>query len=108
MNTPTLTNTGPGEFTLSGDLDFATVDQIFREGERQFPAHPLVRIDMAAVGKANSAGLALLLEWVDRARRRDQRMEILHLPDSLARLAAITNLAGLLPLGADTGAPQRP
>jgi phospholipid transport system transporter-binding protein len=92
----TLTGTAPGQFRLAGDLDYASVGPLVGEGERLFAAHAAVRIDLQGVGQANSAGLALLLEWLDQARRRGQRLDLVNLPESLARIATITNLAGLL------------
>jgi phospholipid transport system transporter-binding protein len=96
-----LTATGSGQYRLTGDLDFASVVPLVLEGERVFAASPRVRIDLQGVGQANSAGLALLLEWVEQAKRRDRHLELVNLPESLARIARITNLAGLLPLGTD-------
>lgn len=101
MSAATLTATGAGRFRVAGDLDFASVGTLAGEGERLFAASPSVRIDLQGVGQANSAGLALLLEWLHQARQRDQRLELVNLPESLTRIAAITNLAGLLPLGPD-------
>jgi phospholipid transport system transporter-binding protein len=106
VSNATLTGTEAGQFHLSGDLDFTSVGPLVAEGERLFATHPTVSIDMAGVGQANSAGLALILEWLDQARRRGQRLELVHLPESLARIAAITNLTGLLPTGPD--APDQP
>jgi len=102
----TLTGTAPGQFRLSGDLDFGNVAPLVEAGERLFADHRDVRIDLSGVGQANSAGLALVLEWLDQARRRGRRLELIHLPESLTRIAAITNLTGLLPTGPD--APQQP
>ena len=96
-----LTATGPGQYRVTGDLDFTSVVPLVLEGERVFTASPRVRIDLQGVGQANSAGLALLLEWLEQAKRRDQHIELVNLPESLARIARITNLAGLLPLGTD-------
>ena len=101
MTAAALTATGPGQFGVTGDLDFNSVGTLVGEGERLFAASLAVRVDLQGVGQANSAGLALLLEWLEQAKRRDQRLELVNLPESLARIAAITNLAGLLPLGTD-------
>lgn len=107
MSRATLRGTGPGQYRVEGDLDFASVGPLAAEGQRLFAADPVVRIDLQGVGQANSAGLALLLEWLAQARRGGQRLEIANLPESLARIADITNLAGLLPLGREQ-TPQLP
>ena len=99
MSTATLNGTGPGQYRIVGDLDFNSVGTLAGEGERLFAAYPEVRVDLQDVGQANSAGLALLLQWLEQAKRRGQRLELVNLPESLARIAAITNLTGLLPLG---------
>jgi phospholipid transport system transporter-binding protein len=105
VSAATLSGRGPGQYRVGGDLDFHSVGSLLGEGERLFSAEPAVRIDLQDVRQANSAGLALLLEWLARARRRDQRLEIVNLPESLASIAAITNLAGLLPSGTEPSKP---
>lgn len=108
MSAASLTGAGHGQFRVTGDLDFASVGGLAAEGKRLFAAHPAVRIDLGGVGQANSAGLALLLEWIDQAKRRNGRLELVNLPESLTRIATITNLAGLLPLGADQASQPQP
>jgi len=79
-------------------LDFATVAPLLAEGERLLRGPGPVEIDLAGVTSANSAGLALLLEWLDLARRRQLRLHFRNLPESLVRLAELTNLGDLLPV----------
>ncbi|EXJ16373.1 hypothetical protein D779_0307 [Imhoffiella purpurea] len=55
-------------------------------------------IDLAEVDSANSAGLALLLEWLDVARARDIHLSYANVPDSLRRIAAFSNLQDVLPI----------
>ena len=54
-------------------------------------------IDLGGVTSANSAGLALLLEWLDLARSRRVDLHYLNLPESLVRIADFSNLQSLLP-----------
>jgi phospholipid transport system transporter-binding protein len=98
----TLTSLGNGRYTVTGDLDFTGVGPLVADGERLFPGPKALRIDLSGVGQANSAGLALLLEWLDQARRRGQTLRFFNLPEPLARIAAITNLTGLLPCEDET------
>jgi phospholipid transport system transporter-binding protein len=55
-------------------------------------------VDLEGVRRANSAGLALVLEWLEIARERGISLRFRNLPESLARLAAISNVTGLLPV----------
>lgn len=98
MNPPArLSAPDAGRWTLSGVLDFDTVARLAVEGEtllRTALAHGQTEIlvDLAAIERANSAGLALLLEWLDCAQASGLRLTYTHLPESLQRLAALSNL----------------
>ncbi|MCU0833251.1 MAG: STAS domain-containing protein [Chromatiaceae bacterium] len=83
---------------VRGVLDFATVGPLAAEGERLLVGPGVVEIDLSGVTSANSAGLALLLEWLDLARRRQLRLRFRNLPEPLVRLAELTNLTEVLPL----------
>lgn len=85
-------------FALEGVLDFRTVCALLRDGERMLAGEGPLAIDLAAVHEANSAGLALLLEWTDLAQRRGRPLHLYNLPESLVHLAELANLGPLLPL----------
>lgn len=97
MSEARLTPLGEGRYSLEGVLDFATVTRVAGKGIALLRRDALVDIDLAGVESANSAGLALLLEWLDVARARGARLAYRNLPDSLVRIAAVSNLATLLP-----------
>ena len=52
-----------GLYTLKGELTMATVPALFANSGPEFSGETLT-IDMNAVERTDSAGLALLLEWV--------------------------------------------
>jgi len=89
---------GEGRFALSGILDFSTVDALLPRGLALLDGAGPALLDLAGVTRANSAGLALLLEWLDQARRRGRELHVTHLPTSLADIARICNCTELLPL----------
>jgi phospholipid transport system transporter-binding protein len=98
-----LTAPDPERLLLAGVLDFDTVGRLTVEGGvllRAAAARGQERlvIDLSAVERANSAGLALLLEWLEMARARGLSLSYAHLPESLDRLAAVSNLGDLWPL----------
>ena len=51
-----------------------------------------LEISLAQVEKADSAGLALLLEWVGRARRKNVDLRYTDVPFQLQALAKLSNL----------------
>ena len=100
MSTARIEAAGPGEFRVSGVLDFASV------GRLEAAARPLLNraadavVDLGGVERANSAALALLLEWVDQARRARRRLRFRGVPAGVLEIAKVSNVADLLPLAA--------
>ena len=101
MTAASLDISGAGQWRLTGVLDFDAVPGLADKGARLIarmaPADS-VEIDLAGVESANSAGLALLLEWLDLAGQRGVHLTYRHLPESLRRIAAFSNLHDLLPI----------
>jgi phospholipid transport system transporter-binding protein len=83
---------------IEGALDFDSVVSLLAESRRRFPREQRLEIDLQGVRRANSAGLALLLEWVELAHRLGISLRFTNLPESLMRLAAVTNVSDLLPV----------
>jgi phospholipid transport system transporter-binding protein len=88
---------------LEGALDFDSVPALLREGERLISGPGSLVVDLGGVREANTAALALLLEWVDLARRRKLALRFRNLPASLVRLAELSNVSGLLKMSGDRG-----
>lgn len=86
----------PGCYRLSGCFGFATAAAALARGEREFAAHSQVELDLAGVTATDSAGLAVLLAWVDGARKRGHRLRYVQLPEQLLGIAKITETAALL------------
>lgn len=86
---------------LEGVLDFASVPALVAEGAALVRTQPELIIDLAGVESTNSAGLALLLEWLDLARAQGCALCYRHLPDALCRIAALSNALSLLPLASE-------
>ena len=93
-----LRSLGAGEARVEGALDFDTARPLFTAGEALLRRPGALCIDLGGVDSANSAGLALLLEWLDLARARRIDLRFANLPDALLRIAALSNVDGLLPL----------
>ena len=86
-----------GTVRLTGPLTFQAVPQLFREMERRLPdAPPVTTVDLAGVTSADSAGLALLLEWQSRQRQRGRVLTMRGAPGNLLRLAGLCEALELL------------
>jgi len=90
-----------GRFRLSGDLGFEAAAAILQRGRAAFAGHAAVRVDLADVSDADSAGLAVLLQWVREARREDRDLRFAQLPERLAALARISGVSEFVPVVRD-------
>lgn len=86
-------------FVVEGELNLMTVPSLLQAMRDQFPANGSeAHIDLAGVTRSDSAGLALLVEWLRLARARDVRVQFHNLPPQLQEIARISDLMPLLPL----------
>ncbi|GGY29128.1 STAS domain-containing protein [Paludibacterium paludis] len=75
-----------------GRIDMDTAAGLIAWLDDAAPQGGVVRLDMSGVSDADSAALALLLEWRRRLARRDVRLDIAGMPPGLT---ALTRLYGL-------------
>ncbi len=79
-----------GTVYLDGEMNFASTPDLYQQLEDRFMGDkPIKNIDLSGVGLADSAGLALLLEFQAMARRQGHRLRIINTPDNLLRLAKL-------------------
>ncbi len=95
----TLEDRGEGRFALSGEMSFDTADQILRDSEAPFEEHTQLEIDLSGVTLSDSAGLALLLEWVTWANHTVREVRFTGLPDRIMAIAKTTEVERLLTRG---------
>jgi phospholipid transport system transporter-binding protein len=77
---------------VSGELNFVTVVALWRESIAKLSAYTTLVFDMAKVTDCNSAGLALMLEWLKYARQANKKITFNNIP---ANLASIIKVAGI-------------
>lgn len=85
-----------GRFRAAGCFGFETAAGALERGDVLFRAHPAVEVDLSGVTDADSAGLAVLLAWIERARRRGHSLRYVGIPPQLAGIARITDVEPLL------------
>ena len=84
-------------YLLTAPLRFATVAQLRRAGLALIEAaeRSLV-LDLSRVPTVDSAGLALLIEWLARARAVRKTLHYAQPPDALRALARLSEVESLL------------
>ncbi len=89
------------DWRLNGALTFASVPALMDDAGPRWRTTPReLRIDLGSVTRSDSAGLALLVEWVRLAALHDTRIEFTGMPQQLQTLADVTGLANVLGTGA--------
>lgn len=90
---------GDGHFEVRGDLTFRTAGIALEESKELFSDHSMLEIDLGGVQRADSAGLALLLEWVNWAKNYVREIRFRNVPDEILSMAQISEVDDLLSKG---------
>jgi phospholipid transport system transporter-binding protein len=99
MNEFTLEDRGGGKFALSGKMTFHTAGQILRSSEDVFEPHTRIEVDLSGVTHTDSAGLALLLEWITWANHTVREIRYVGTPEKIDAIAKTTEVDNLLKRG---------
>ena len=94
-----LEDLGDGRFALSGRMTFQTAGSILRDSESLFEQHTLLTIDLGGVTHTDSAGLALLLEWITWANHTVREIRFENMPEKILAIARTTEVDSLLKRG---------
>ena len=92
-----LESLGAGRFRVSGVLDASTAREVLEESEARFEQFAGLDIDLGGVGESDSAGLALMIEWLRLARQGNKAIVFANVPaqiEALARISEVEDLIG--------------
>jgi len=92
-----LEQRGEHHFAVRGELNFASVVGLWQKSERLFPNRSALTIDLADVSRSDSSGVALLVEWLRQAKRRQQSLQFTHIPMQMQAIIQVADLAQMLP-----------
>jgi phospholipid transport system transporter-binding protein len=94
-----LEEQGDGRVAVQGELNLVTVGALWKESGRLFQRQPPGWIDLAGVSHCDSAGVALLVEWLRQARTDSRDLRFVNPTPQMLAIIKVTNLDMLLPLG---------
>ena len=77
-------------------MGFDDAARLLAEGDTAFGNLQRAEVDLAGVSRADSAGLALLLEWSVSAAAAGRSLRYRNVPSAIASLAGISDVAELL------------
>ena len=86
-----------GSFLVSGALTFETAPSAWQSSVTLFSGREDITFDLQGISHTDSAGLALLIEWMRIARAQDKRITFKNLPPQMLAMAAMSGLEHILP-----------
>lgn len=87
---------GPGRLEASGAMSYPSAAAALRAGVALIPSSGQCTIDLSRVTEADSAGLAVLVEWLATARSRGTAVRYEGIPAQILAIARISDLDELL------------
>ncbi len=95
--TPNLVGQANGKFGLVGDLKFETVTSLHADSKKFLSSGKAVSIDMSKVGAVDSAGVVMLVDWLQQSDDCGVELQFENIPEQASRLIQVSGLAGLFP-----------
>lgn len=99
MSLPQYETATPGVVRVSGELTFDTIPGFEAETRALF-ANPsttaALTIDLGGVQRADSAGVALLIEWLRHAQTQGKPLRFENIPQQMLAIARLSGVEGLI------------
>lgn len=92
MTKLSITDQGAGHFAVDGDLTFSTIDQQTVKSVAFLSSSKHITIDLLGVVSTDSAGLALMIEWIKYTRHHRTQLSFKNIPEQLLNLAKLSGL----------------
>ena len=80
-------------------MSFVTAERILQASEEPFEHHTRIEVDLSGITQADSAGLALLLEWITWANHTVREIRFTGMPNRILAIAKTTEVDALLGRG---------
>jgi phospholipid transport system transporter-binding protein len=96
-----ISKDGQGRLRFHGDLGFASVAALRLQWPGISAGPATLEVDLSDVQRADSAGLALLVDCARRARQMGQSIRFFNIPAQMLAIARVSGLDEVLPLHRD-------
>ena len=98
MTDAQLVENEDGSWLLQGELDFDSVLSVLQHAGVNMLGKSPRRVDLKGVSRADSAGLALLVEWLRESEIAGNSIEFVNVPAQLLSIARVCGLDDILAL----------
>lgn len=85
-----------GRFAVRGELTFASVPGMLKTSARLFQGQSSIHLDLSGVRRADSAGLALLIDWRAQAGREKRTLDFYAIPEQIRAMARVNGMESML------------
>jgi phospholipid transport system transporter-binding protein len=92
MSKLTIVNAEAERFVVEGDLTFSVMDKKTVSSFAFLANGKQITLDLGKVNNADSAGLALMLEWIKQARSKRVQLQFINIPEQILNLAKLSGL----------------
>lgn len=91
---------GDGALAVRGVLNFDTVPGVYAKSLAWVQkSQGAITVDLKNLQRADSAGLALLVEWLHLARRQNRELKFVNVPEQVRSLIRVNGLSQPLGIG---------
>lgn len=98
MKSVQLEKADDGRLRVSGELSMNTVPELLKQGHLQGGSDGDIHVDLRDVERADSAGVALLIEWQRAANRQQRTIRFQNIPSQMLAIARLSGVDELLSL----------
>ena len=94
-----LTQQSPNQWLLKGEVNVNTITAIIEPGYKMIDAlaaGQTLTLDLSGVGQADSASVALLIDWLRYAKKGKKSIVFSNLPAKMRDIINVSNLQGIL------------
>ncbi len=81
---------------VSGELNFTTVPKLWKDSLPRLSGYSILNFDLAKVTSSDSAGVALLLEWLKYAKQENKPIQFTNIPAHLSSILSVSGVTQML------------
>jgi phospholipid transport system transporter-binding protein len=92
MSKLSIASKGDGEWLIHGELTFTSIQGKFIDSPPFLRGGKEIILDFSHVTNTDSAGLALMIEWIKLSRHQHAKLQFRNVPKQLLNLAKLSGL----------------
>lgn len=86
---------GDGGWSVTGELSFNTVPVLYEQARGAFATRLPDSVDLVGVERVDSAGVALMLEWIRTLKAHGRSLKFRNIPPHMASIAELCGVGHL-------------